>query len=136
MQAIVLRSDVTVELVKHAASDAHVIWAARVSTIGEQSRAEIDAEPDRSAGLINFLMRDRHGTPFEHSSMTFYVQAPIFVFRHAPSQAPASSGCPGVTVMTSGGPPHRARNGHALNELTRAAGSPRAGAGKILPRAA
>lgn len=26
-------------------------------------------------------MRDRHGTPFEHSSMTFYVRAPIFVFR-------------------------------------------------------
>ena len=26
-------------------------------------------------------MRDRHGTPFEHSSMTFYVSAPIFVFR-------------------------------------------------------
>lgn len=81
MQEVVLRSDVTVELVKHAASDADVIWAARVSTIGEQSRAEIDGEPDRSAGLINFLMRDRHGTPFEHSSMTFYVQAPIFVFR-------------------------------------------------------
>ena len=81
MQEIVLHSDVTVELVKHAASDADVIWAARVSTLGEQSRAEIDAEPDRSAGLINFLMRDRHGTPFEHSSMTFYVQAPIFVFR-------------------------------------------------------
>jgi thymidylate synthase (FAD) len=81
VQEVVFRSDVTVELVKHAASDADVIWAARVSTIGEQSRAEIDAEPDRSAGLINFLMRGRHGTPFEHSSMTFYVQAPIFVFR-------------------------------------------------------
>ncbi len=26
-------------------------------------------------------MRDRHGSPFEHNSMTFYVQAPIFVFR-------------------------------------------------------
>src|SRR4051812_495177 len=26
-------------------------------------------------------MRDRHGTPFEHSSMTFYVRAPIFVLR-------------------------------------------------------
>ncbi|TWX34139.1 FAD-dependent thymidylate synthase [Frigoribacterium sp. ACAM 257] len=24
---------------------------------------------------------DRHGSPFEHNSMTFYVQAPIFVFR-------------------------------------------------------
>jgi thymidylate synthase (FAD) len=26
-------------------------------------------------------MRERHGSPFEHNSMTFYVQAPIFVFR-------------------------------------------------------
>jgi thymidylate synthase (FAD) len=26
-------------------------------------------------------MRDRHGTPFEHSSMTFLITAPIFVFR-------------------------------------------------------
>ena len=30
MQEIVLRSDVTVELVKHAASDADVIWAAGI----------------------------------------------------------------------------------------------------------
>lgn len=75
------RSDVDVELVKHTASDADVLWAARVSTKGEQSLAEIEADPGRSKGLINFLMRDRHGTPFEHSSMTFYVRAPIFVFR-------------------------------------------------------
>ncbi len=78
---ITFRSDMTVELVKHAASDADVIWAARVSTKGEQSLADVDADPQRSAGLINYLMRDRHGTPFEHSSMTFYVSAPIFVFR-------------------------------------------------------
>lgn len=81
MVDVVFRSDVTVELVKNAASDADVIWAARVSTLGEQSLEEIRADPERSAGLINFLMRDRHGTPFEHSSLTFYVQAPIFVFR-------------------------------------------------------
>ena len=78
---ITFRSDMTVELVKHAASDADVIWAARVSTKGEQSRADVNGDAERSAGLINFLMRDRHGTPFEHSSMTFYVSAPIFVFR-------------------------------------------------------
>jgi thymidylate synthase (FAD) len=78
---ITFRSDMTVELVKHAASDADVIWAARVSTKGEQSLADVNVDADRSAGLINFLMRDRHGTPFEHSSMTFYVNAPIFVFR-------------------------------------------------------
>jgi thymidylate synthase (FAD) len=79
--AIVFRSDVTVELVKASASDADVIWAARVSTKGEQSLEDVDADAERSRGLINYLMRDRHGTPFEHNSLTYYVQAPIFVFR-------------------------------------------------------
>src|SRR5580693_2608018 len=81
LDEVAFRSDMTVELVKHAASDADVIWAARVSTKGEQSLDDVNADPERSSGLINYLMRDRHGTPFEHSSMTFYVQAPIFVFR-------------------------------------------------------
>ena len=75
------RSDMTVELVRASAGDADVLFAARVSTQGEQSLADVDADPSRSAGLINYLMRDRHGSPFEHNSMTFYVQAPIFVFR-------------------------------------------------------
>ncbi len=81
MADLTFRSDITVELVKHAASDADVIWAARVSTKGEQSLADLDADPAKSAGLINYLMRDRHGSPFEHYSMTFFVQAPIFVCR-------------------------------------------------------
>ncbi|MET7641772.1 FAD-dependent thymidylate synthase [Streptomyces sp. NPDC005438] len=75
------RSDVTVELVKHTASDTDVLWAARVSTAGEQSLDELSKDPERSKGLINFLMRDRHGSPFEHNSMTFLVSAPLFVFR-------------------------------------------------------
>jgi thymidylate synthase (FAD) len=79
--APVFLEDVTVELVKHSASDADVIWAARVSTSGETSLDEIGKDPERSAGLINFLARERHGTPFEHTSMTFFVSAPIFVFR-------------------------------------------------------
>lgn len=81
---IEFRSDVTVELVRSSAHDSDVLFAARVSTQGEQTLAAAqDAELDasRSKGLINYLMRDRHGSPFEHNSMTFYVQAPIFVFR-------------------------------------------------------
>ncbi|SCD47403.1 thymidylate synthase (FAD) [Streptomyces sp. di188] len=74
-------SDVTVELVKHTASDADVLFAARVSTLGEQSLDELQKDPERSKGLINYLMRDRHGSPFEHNSMTFFISAPIFVFR-------------------------------------------------------
>jgi thymidylate synthase (FAD) len=85
---IQFRSDVTVELVRSSAHDSDVLFAARVSTMGEQtlessmSSAESLAENEkRDRGLINYLMRDRHGSPFEHNSMTFYVQAPIFVFR-------------------------------------------------------
>ncbi|CAB4883078.1 MAG: FAD-dependent thymidylate synthase [Actinobacteria bacterium] len=78
---ITLRSDITVELVRSSASDADVVFAARVSTVGEQSLDDLDADPAGSRGLINYLMRERHGSPFEHNSMTFFVQAPIFVWR-------------------------------------------------------
>jgi len=76
-----LRDDVTVELVKASASDADVIWSARVSTQGERSLEYLDADPERSEGLIRFLMRDRHSVPLEHSVFTFYLEAPIFVTR-------------------------------------------------------
>ena len=76
-----LRSEVSVELVKHSAADSDVLFAARVSTVGEQSLDEMGKDPERSKGLINYLMRDRHGSPFEHNSMTFFISAPIFVFR-------------------------------------------------------
>lgn len=81
---ITFRSDVTVEMVRHSASDSDVLFAARVSTQGEQtleSAASGEDASEKDRGLINYLMRDRHGSPFEHNSMTFYVQAPIFVFR-------------------------------------------------------
>jgi thymidylate synthase (FAD) len=78
---VIFRDDVSVELIKSSASDADVIWAARVSTAGEQSMDEIGEDPSRSAGLINYLARERHGSPFEHTSMTFFISAPIFVFR-------------------------------------------------------
>jgi len=77
---LVFRSDVDVQLVKHSASDSDVAFAARVSTLGERS-LPTDNEDSKLAGLINFLMRERHGSPFEHSVFTFYVRAPIFVWR-------------------------------------------------------
>lgn len=80
---IKFRSDVEVELVKQSASDSDVIFAARVSTQGERSlsREDFYMSPDKMYGLINFLMRERHGSPFEHSVFTFYIRAPIFVWR-------------------------------------------------------
>lgn len=77
---IELRSDMIVELIRHDADDLGVVQAAQVSTKGEASR-DSDMPDDKITGFINFLMRNRHGSPFEHNSMTFLIRAPIFVFR-------------------------------------------------------
>lgn len=76
MSQIKLRSYFDVDLINSAGSDEMICKAARVSTLGAES---IDSE--ESAGLINFLMKNRHGTPFEHAFMTFRISAPIFVWR-------------------------------------------------------
>jgi thymidylate synthase (FAD) len=78
MDKLRYRSDVTVELIQAMASDDAVVRAARVST-GANAKQLVD--PAKDAGLINYLMRDRHGSPFEHNAFTFYIEAPIFVFR-------------------------------------------------------
>jgi thymidylate synthase (FAD) len=68
----------TTELVDYMGSDGSVLQAMLVSTQGSDA---LKQESDNSFGRINFLMKNRHGTPFEHNSMTFYIEAPIFVFR-------------------------------------------------------
>jgi len=71
------------------ASDLAVVNAARVSF-----NARSEEMSERDEGLIRFLMRDRHGSPFEHGYFRFIVKAPIFVVREH----------------------HRHRAGHSYNE--------------------
>lgn len=71
-------SDMKVEYIDHLGSDIDIARAAWVSTMGE--RAE-EGDLARVGGLINMLMRDRHGSPFEQGLMRFRVTAPIVVFR-------------------------------------------------------
>jgi len=79
----------TIELLDHGfvrldgamADDLSVVNGARVSFA--RRKDEMDASDE---GLIRFLMRDRHGSPFEHNAFRFHVRCPIFVarewFRH------------------------------------------------------
>ncbi len=71
------------------ASDLAVVNAARVSF-----NIESDEMTEREEGLIRFLIRERHGSPFEHGYFRFLVKAPIFVVREH----------------------HRHRAGHSYNE--------------------
>jgi thymidylate synthase (FAD) len=63
------------------ADDLSVVNSARVS-FGRRVTEMSDAD----AGLIRFLMRDRHGTTFEHNAFRFHIRCPLFVarewFRH------------------------------------------------------
>jgi thymidylate synthase (FAD) len=63
------------------ADDLSVVNGARVSFA---RRKDVMEEADE--GLIRFLMRDRHGSPFEHNAFRFHIRCPIFVarewFRH------------------------------------------------------
>lgn len=58
------------------ADDLSVINAARVSFGRKVYRLD-----EADVGLVNFLMRERHGSPFEHNFFRFHVKAPIFVVR-------------------------------------------------------
>lgn len=71
------------------ASDLAVANGARVSF--NQASQELSTKDE---GLIRFLMRDRHGSPFEHGYFRFIVKAPLFVVREH----------------------HRHRAGHSYNE--------------------
>lgn len=63
------------------ADDLSVANSARVSFA--KRRESLDESDE---GLIRFLMRERHGTPFEHNAFRFHVRCPLFVarewFRH------------------------------------------------------
>ena len=66
-----------VKLLMFAGEDKSVVNAARVSFGGDNDE-ELD---DRDVKLINYLMKEHHGSPTEHNLMTFKVIAPIFVDR-------------------------------------------------------
>jgi thymidylate synthase (FAD) len=65
-----------VELESSSGSDLDIVNAAKVS-FAKQSSDFGDAEK----GILNFLIRERHGSPFEHNYFKFHVRAPIFVIR-------------------------------------------------------
>lgn len=75
-------SKITVKQVEgmQMGSDKAIAAAAWVSTMGEAS-VRIEKEEKDISRLINYLMANRHGTPFEHGAITFLVHAPIFVWR-------------------------------------------------------
>jgi len=92
----------TAKLVQSNASDFMVAKAAWVSNFGKDGEVALPADlvtdkwrlryadsvselnlddQKRIGGLINFLYRERHMSPFEHGSLTFVVDTPIFVAR-------------------------------------------------------
>ena len=78
----------TVDLIDHMGNDLSVVNAARVSF---QKETDWDTIPfagktegilkDKDVGLIKYLAKHNHWTPFGHGSAQFRIKAPIFVAR-------------------------------------------------------
>jgi thymidylate synthase (FAD) len=72
----------SVELVECWGSDERIIEAARMSTSGGfVSWEPYEGHPKGDLGLLSYLWKNDHATPFEMAGLTFEVQAPIFVLR-------------------------------------------------------
>ena len=81
MSEITVTTIPDVRLIAHSGGDESVLAAMLVSTQSEESITQLAKDPEQGAGRINFLMKNRHGTPFEHNQFRFFVRAGIFVFR-------------------------------------------------------
>ncbi|MDR2096757.1 MAG: FAD-dependent thymidylate synthase [Treponema sp.] len=64
-----------IRLVDYLGGDERVVEAARVS-YGKGTKSYRE-----DAGLIDYLLRNRHTSPFEQVQLTFHVKLPIFVAR-------------------------------------------------------
>lgn len=73
------RSDSSVELINFMGGDDSVAMSAWIS-FGNDKEERLE-DQKRVKGLVNFLLRERHMTPFESSVFTFRIEAPIFVVR-------------------------------------------------------
>lgn len=74
------RSNMTVTLVEHMGDEKRIMDAAKISTLAGASFDE-EAEKKDPARFVCWLIREGHGSPFEHPVLTFYLEVPIFVSR-------------------------------------------------------
>ena len=75
-----------VRLVDTLGDDLSIVNAARVSYDKESTEFT-----ERDGKLINFLLREKHTSPFRHAALTFEVYAPLFVARQWWKYAVAST---------------------------------------------
>ncbi len=67
-----------VRLVESMGSDLSIVRNARVSYDAEWRAGDDDG---KDAKLLNYLLKNKHTSPFESCVFTFDVMAPIFIFR-------------------------------------------------------
>lgn len=76
MTQIQLTSELKADLIDHMGTPLSIVNAARVSF--NDTHQEMT---EKDEGLIRFLMKNRHASPFEHCVATFRIEAPIFIAR-------------------------------------------------------
>jgi thymidylate synthase (FAD) len=78
---LTLTSNIDVRLLQKMGGDAAIAASAKVLEPDAYSEYLKSNEKRSIGGLIRYLMQHRHGSPFHHSAISFFVNAPIFVWR-------------------------------------------------------
>jgi thymidylate synthase (FAD) len=69
-----------VTLIDYMGNDRRAALAARVSMLNDEDILTCDGSlEEKDARLLKFLLRERHTSPFEHSTLTFRMNVPMFV---------------------------------------------------------
>ena len=78
------RSYMTVDLVDMMGDERRIMDAAKISTLAGDAFRKVEEESKKQkdpARFVRWLMREGHGSPFEHPILTFYLEVPVFVSR-------------------------------------------------------
>ena len=121
-----------VRLVESMGSDLSIVRNARVSYDAEWRTGE---DEGKDAKLIDYLVKNKHTSPFEAVTFTFDVKAPIFVFRqwhrHRTWRAGAAKG-QRLSRLAAPGSRFRARRDGLIAVIARSAATKQSRPGRAL----
>jgi thymidylate synthase (FAD) len=118
-----------VRLVEYMGSDLSIVRNARVSYAAEWRTGE---DEGKDAKLLDYLVKNRHTSPFESCTFTFEVKAPIFVLRQwmrhrtwafneisaRYAELPEEYYVPDVSVITTQSPDNKQMRTTNVNQLS------------------
>ncbi len=74
-----IHNEITVDVISCTGTDSRAVQSARISLCSDNSENPDHELNEKDKNLLNFLIKEGHTSPFEHSIITFKIKCPLFV---------------------------------------------------------